>query len=349
MIRLKVKWGVIGAGGIARRRTIPEVVKHAQQSTIVSLMDVDRAAVKETGESVGISHVTTSIDELFKGGCDAVYIASPVSAHFEQGMAALEAGKHVLVEKPMAMTLIEAEKMADFAENKGLKLGIAFMMRYSVYHQAIREMIERGDLGEPVSGRAQLTCWFPPIPGAWRQVKSQGGGGALSDMGCHCIDLLEWFLGEAREVAAFTGTLTHDYEVEDASTVLLRFASGAQGMVDNFFNVPDQASRNVLEIYGTKGAVLCQRTIGQDGGGEMEVFSQEAGGGYDASQVRATDEYKKIVLEPASLYAREVDAMSRWISEGKKPPISYEAGIRNIKIVEACYQAAEEKRVIPVS
>lgn len=345
---MKVKWGVIGAGGIARRRTIPEVVKYARQSDIVSLMDVDAAAVKETGESAGISHVTTSIDELLKGGCDAVYIASPVSAHFEQGMAALQTGKHVLVEKPMAMTLEEAEKMADFAESKGLRLGIAFMMRYSVYHQAIKELIERGDLGEPVSGRAQLTCWFPPIPGAWRQVKSLGGGGALSDMGCHCIDLLEWFLGETQEVTAFTGTLTHDYEVEDASTVLLRCSSGAQGMVDNFFNVPDQASRNVLEIYGTQGAVLCRRTIGQDGGGEMEVFSQEAGGGYDASQVRAMDEYKKVELDPVSLYAQEVDAMSQWIVEGKKPLISYDVGIRNIKVVEAAYQAAEEKRVISI-
>lgn len=348
MFLLKVKWAVIGAGGIARRRTIPEVIRSAQQSEIVSLMDIDEKVVQDTGASFGISHTCTTVEDVFDSGCDAVYIASPVFSHYEQGIAALEAGKHVLVEKPMALNYHEAQAMVEKAEQNGLKLGVALMMRYNVYHQAIKEMIVRGDIGDPVAGRAQLTCWFPPISGAWRQVKAQGGGGALSDMGCHCIDLLEWLLGPVMEVTAFTGRLIHDYEVEDTSTVLLRFANRAQGIVDNYFNVPDQAARNILEIYGTRGAVICQKTVGQDGGGKMEVNIQGQAGEYDAGQVRSSESYRVVSLDPVSLYAQEVDAMSRWIAEGIEPQISAEVGLRNIRVVEAAYRSAEEQRTIVV-
>ncbi|HSV30536.1 MAG TPA: Gfo/Idh/MocA family oxidoreductase [Atribacteraceae bacterium] len=345
---MKLKWAVVGAGGLARRRTIPEVIQFAQNSEIVSLMDVDEKAVRETGELFGVRHVCTTLDEILTGDSVAVYIASPVHSHYEQGMAALQAGKHVLIEKPMALNYSEARQMAQLSEKNGLKLGVALMMRYSVYHRTIKTLIEKGDLGEMVAGRAQLTCWYPPAPGAWRQVRVQGGGGALNDMGCHCIDLLEWFLGPVSEVAAFTGTLTHRYEVEDTSTVILRFENGSQGIVDNYFNVPDQAARNVLELYGTKGAVSCRRTIGQDGGGEMEVFTQEGRAGYNADQVRFFDEYRPVRLTPTPLYAQEIEAMSRWIQEGEKPLISYEIGLRNIRVVEAVYRSAEEKRTIIV-
>lgn len=91
--------------------------------------------------------------------------------------------------KPMALTLDQTEAMVELAEKKNLKIGVAFMMRYNVYHQKIKKLVEENQLGQVVYGRAQLTCWYPPIPGAWRQKKVTGGGGALIDMGCHCIDL----------------------------------------------------------------------------------------------------------------------------------------------------------------
>jgi len=346
---LKIRWGVIGAGGIARRRSIPEVVQHAEESTIVSVMDTDGKTAQEVAQSFAIPHFTTSVTELLATYCEAVYIASPVFAHYEQCRAALQAGKHVLVEKPMAMKVEEAEEIVALAEQRGLKLGVAFMMRYNVYHQAIKNMIERGSFGTLVSARAQLTCFYPPLPGAWRQKRELGGGGALADMGCHCIDLLEWFLGEVKEVVAFTHSLVHDYEVEDSATVLLRFQNGAHGIVEAFFNIPDEASRNVLEIYGTNGATLCRRTIGQDGGGEMEVFLREGERGYDAAQVRTVDGYQRVTLEPKPLYAQEFDAMSAWIQGGEKPLIHYGVGLRNLKVVEAAYLSAAQKRFVGVA
>ena len=101
---MKVKWGVIGAGGIARRRSIPEVVKFSEKSQITALMDVSKELIEETGKQFGIDQCYTSVEEIFKQDIDAVYIASPVFEHEKQVAAALKAGKHVLCEKPMALT-----------------------------------------------------------------------------------------------------------------------------------------------------------------------------------------------------------------------------------------------------
>ncbi|MEN3185880.1 MAG: Gfo/Idh/MocA family oxidoreductase [Atribacterota bacterium] len=345
---MSVRWGIIGAGGIARRRSIPEVVHYAKESTVVSVMDVEERVLREIAQTFSIPYATTSVEELLRSDCEAVYIASPVFAHSKQCKDALKAGKHVLVEKPMAMKVEEAEEIIALAEEKRLKLGVAFMMRYNVYHRLIKRMIGEGKLGTVVGARAQLTCWYPPLPGAWRQKRELGGGGSLADMGCHCIDLLEWFLGEAQEVIASTASTVHPYEVEDTATALLRFPNGAQGIVDTFFNVPDEASRNVLEIYGTLGAVLCRRTIGQDGGGEMEVFLKEAEGGYNAAQVRTADGFYKVNLDPKPLYAEEFDAMSVWIQGGEKPLIHSEIGLRNLKVVEAAYTSSRTKRWVEI-
>jgi len=345
---LKVKWGVIGAGGIARRRSIPEVVKFSEKSQITALMDVSKELIEETGKQFGIDQCYTSVEEIFKQDIDAVYIASPVFEHEKQVAAALKAGKHVLCEKPMALTLDQTEAMVELAEKKNLKIGVAFMMRYNVYHQKIKKLVEENQLGQVVYGRAQLTCWYPPILGAWRQKKVTGGGGALIDMGCHCIDLLEWIIGPCQEVTAFIDTITHSYEVDDTSTILMKFKNGAQGVVDNFFNIPDQAAKNMLEIYGTKGAVITHNTIGQDSAGKMWLYLESGDQGYSSQQARTQDAYQEVVLEPKSMYAQEFDAFSDWIQTGVKPVISYEAGIRNFKIIEAAYQSSQERKAIDV-
>ncbi|MGC8778980.1 MAG: Gfo/Idh/MocA family protein, partial [Candidatus Caldatribacteriaceae bacterium] len=183
----KVRFGVVGAGGIARRRTIGEVKQHARYSEIYALMDVDQKTLDETAREFGIERYSTSLEVLLQQDIEAVYVASPIYAHREQVLAALQAGKHVLCEKPMALNRHEAEEMAELAEKMGLRLGVGYMMRYNVYHREIKRLIEEGSLGQLVAGRAQLTCWYPPIPSAWRQVKALGGGGALMDMGGHCI------------------------------------------------------------------------------------------------------------------------------------------------------------------
>ncbi|MEN3202653.1 MAG: Gfo/Idh/MocA family oxidoreductase [Atribacterota bacterium] len=345
---MKVRWGIIGACGIAKRRTIPEVLRFAEKSEIVALMDVDLQALKATAQEFGIPRAHSTVSELLKEDIDAVYIASPVAFHYSQTKEAFAAGKHVLCEKPLALRVEEGEELLELAEKHNLKFGVAFMMRYNVYHQKIREFVTEGKIGQPVFARAQLTCFYPEIPGAWRQKKATGGGGALTDMGCHCIDLLEWFFGEIAEVFGFLDTITHKYEVEDTSTVLLKFKNQAHGFVDNFFNLPDATARNILEIYGTKGAIFAQHTIGQDPGGEVWYCFSEAPQGYDALQRRTPTSWQKLELTPKALYAQEVDAMSEWILGGPKPHIAAEIGLRNMRVLSAIYRSAEERKAVAV-
>ncbi|MCS7242389.1 Gfo/Idh/MocA family protein [Candidatus Caldatribacterium sp.] len=222
------------------------------------------------------------------------------------------------------------------------------MRWYNVSHEKIKAYIDGRSIGQPVFVRAQLTCFYPEIPGAWRQKRVTGGDGALTDMGCHCVDLLEWFFGEITEVFGFLDTIVHPYGVEDTSTVLLKFKNQAHGFVDNFFNVPDEAARNVLEIYGTKGAILAQHTIGQDPGGEVWYCLSEKAQEYDALQRRAFLSWQKLELAPKPLYTQEVDAMSAWILGGEKPWIATEVGLRNMEVLSAIYRSAEEKRAVAV-
>ena len=94
-------------------------------------------------------------------------------------------------------------------------------------------------------------------------------------------------------MTAFIDTITHSYEVDDTSTILMKFKNGAQGVVDNFFNIPDQAAKNMLEIYGTKGAVITHNTIGQDSAGKMWLYLESGDQGYSSQQARTQDAYKK--------------------------------------------------------
>ncbi|HPO10790.1 MAG TPA: Gfo/Idh/MocA family oxidoreductase, partial [bacterium] len=252
---MKTKWGVFGSGGIARRRTIPEGILRASNAELVAVYDINPAANQAAAKEFG-ARACASEGELLKSDCDIVYVATPADQHYAQVEHAAYAGKHILCEKPLGMTVEEAERMVRLCRERGVKLGVGFMMRFHAYHQAALKMIQDGQLGTPVLGRAQLSCWYPPIEGAWRQDPAKGGGGSLMDMGGHGIDLLEMFLGRVRKVSCLIGNLVHGYASEDTATVLLEFESGAKGIVDNLFNVPDASSRNRLELYGSRGSIL---------------------------------------------------------------------------------------------
>jgi predicted dehydrogenase len=277
----------------------------------------------------------------------AVYIATPTYLHAQQTIRALRAGKHVLCEKPMAMKLQEAEQMIAEADKHNRKLAIGYMMRFHAWHQKLKQMIDAGELGALVMGRAQLTCWYPRLEDAWRQDPALGGGGALADMGSHCIDLLEMLFGRTQEVTAFVDTIVQDYPVEDASVVLLRCESGAMGVVDAHFNVPDEASVNMLEIYGSKGRVEGRGTIGQASTGTMTAVLQTSEPEYDAAQQR--QETLEQVIEPeqvGNIYQAEIEDFCAAISLDRKPCVSGEDGWWNLKVLLAAYESAQQGKAI---
>ena len=346
---MAVKWGVIGAGGIADRRTIPEGITKAKNAALVAVMDVDETRAKEVSNKYKVKYYLKERDLLNDKEVDAVYIATPVHLHAEQTLLAAEAGKHVLCEKAMALTTEECQDMIDVCHSNKVKLGIGLMMRFHTYNRKAREMVAEGLLGKIVLGRAQLSCWYPPIEGAWRQDPKLGGGGSLIDMGSHCIDLLEFILkSRVTQVCCLTDCLAHDYPVEDSATVLLRFENGAQGMADSFFSIPDASSKNRLEVYGTKGSILAEGTLGQAATGEMTAYLEKGEKGYEANQERVTSSMEKIELTPINMYQAEVEHFSDCIEKDLEPTISGQDGLWSQRVVLACYESAKTGNTVKV-
>ena len=343
----KVKWGVIGSGGIARRRTIPEGFRNANNAKLAIVYDIDAKVNKDVAEEFD-AKAAQSIEDLIKSDVDAVYIASPANMHLDHIIACANGNKHILCEKPLGMTVNEAEKiLKECAKNKVL-LGTALMMRFLSQHQVALKIIQEGRLGKPVYGRAQLSCWYPPIEGAWRQDPVSGGGGSLMDMGSHCIDLLEMFFGRIKSVSCFINNNIHSYISEDSAVVALKFIDGALGSVDTFFCIPDNGSKNVLELYGSRGSIIANGTIGQGSSGEMVAYLEEVRLDYDAQQSRDTAKGLVIKPEPVNTYLAEIEEFSSAILEKREPVNSAQLGLRSQIILSACYESAATGKVVEV-
>ena len=345
MSQNKIQWGVIGSGGIAQRRTIPEGIVPAEHAELVSVYDINPEVNQAVAEKFNAKAVQ-SIRELIESDIDAVYIASPVNLHLEHAIACAKGKKHVFCEKPLGMTVGEAEKMVRVCKQEGVLLGTALMMRFLAQHQAALKIIQEGKLGQPVYGRAQLSCWYPPIDGAWRQDPEVGGGGSLMDMGSHCIDLLEMFFGKVKSVNCMINNSIQAYKSEDSAIVSLTFENGALATVDSFFCIPDNSSKNILELYGSKGSILAKGTIGQGASGEMTAYLEDDDAGYDANQIRSSGEGFVINPTPVNTYLAEIEEFSRAILEKREPLNNAAIGLQSQKVLTACYLSAKTGKTI---
>jgi len=343
----RVRWGVIGSGGIARRRTIPEGIAPASNAVLAAVYDVDTDANREVARQFGAA-AAGCLDELFAAKPDAVYVATPAHLHREHVDACARAGVPVLCEKPLGLSVAEAEEMIGNCRRAGVPLGTAFMMRFQSQHQEALRLVREGRLGTPVYARAQLSCWYPPIGGAWRQDPARGGGGALIDLGGHCIDLLEMFFGPVRRANCRACRIVQGYPVEDGAVATLEFAGGALGTVDAFFCVRDEGSRNALELYGSSGTILASGTIGQGSAGEMTAILAPSGGAYDPKQARAGGAAERIAPEPVNVYRAEVEAFGRTVLGGLKEDPGAMHGLRSQKILAACYESSRSGRTVEI-
>ncbi|MBI4663950.1 MAG: Gfo/Idh/MocA family oxidoreductase [Verrucomicrobia bacterium] len=341
-----VNFGVIGAGGIAFRQTIPGMLK-AKNCGLVAVMNpsgIDRVA-----RAFGVTKAfDNEADLLADPEVDAVYIASPVYLHGRQIAMAAAAGKHVLCEKPLALNLREGRAAVADCRRHRVFLQEGYMMKFHGAHARIKQLIDQGRLGRLVFLRAQLSCWYPPMKNAWRQNPTTGGGGALIDMATHLYDLLEHFAGPIKRIVALTGNLVQDYRSEDASTTLLEFKSGAHATVDCFFCIPDEASRTRLEIYGSRGSILTEGTIGQGAEGKMEGIFDIGDAGYDAAQGKHTPRrFKRIPFRPINPYTAECEYFAGCILRGEPPTLNNaENALHILALVEKAYSSSRRKVVL---
>ena len=343
----KVRWGVLGAGGIADRRTLPGMML-AENAELIAVMEINMDLAEKLRAKYNAKRAYISDEELLRDPeIDAVYIASPVVLHARQAKLAADMGKHILLEKPLSLTADEAQDVVDYCTGKGVLIAAGFMMRYGAYVQAMKRAIAEGKIGQVVSADAMFTCWYPDIPGAWRQQKKHSGGGALMDMGVHCIDLIQYILGSrVRQVAALHDTQTFKYEVEDASAVLLRMENGAICTVQSNFNIPDEAAKWRLEFFGTQGRLLGDTVIGQVDGGSVDAMFLNEMKGYDAQQDAKETESTNLDVEFGNMYTREIVSFGESVLNGKPLTVPAQDAVDVQRVIEAAYISNNEKRII---
>lgn len=344
----KVKWGVLGAGGIADRRTLPGMML-SENCELVAVMEINDELAGGLAKKYNAKcYYTNAQDLLNNDEIEAIYIASPVKFHKEQVIAAAKAGKHVLCEKPIAVQLADSAEAQAACEDAGVLAGAGFMMRYHSLHQKMKQIVSSGKLGQIVSCRAQMNCWFPDIEGNWRQQRVHTGGGALMDMGIHCIDLLEYILdSKCESVMGMCDTKTFKYDIEDSANVMLKLKNGAVAYVDTNYNIPDDAVTCRLEIMGTKGSMIAENTISQVESGTLSCRFIDQGG-YNALQDRTETEVVEYLPEEGNMYAKELDSFAKSIVEKTPVIVPMADAVHVQRVIEAAYRSSQEGKLIKV-
>ncbi len=314
---MSVRWGLIGVGDIANKR-VAAAIQQDPNSELVAVCRRSERELHTFADQFAVPHRFTDANELIMSPeLDAVYIATPVDCHCPQTIAAAAAGKHVLVEKPMALNSQQCEQMIKACERHGVTLGVAYYRRFYPVVARIEHLISSGQLGRILS----VACVtgnpnrFPADD--WRVIRSRSGGGPLMDIGSHRLDLFLHLMSEAKSVQASMMS-SPDYEAEQMATLLLQFGNSAHGVLQCYFgtvNTPDR-----LEIIGTEGRVTTE-DLNQ---GDLTLFTA-------AGMTRESH-------PPASnLHGPLVEDFSRAIIEGRSPVVSGMIGKQTNDVIELAY------------
>ena len=265
-----IRVGIIGCGKIAQVRHLPEYAANPN-AEIVAYYDKNRARAEEMAAKYGGSVCDTYFDLLNRDDIDAVSVCVENRSHAEISTAALYAGKHVLCEKPMAVTLAECESMVAAAERNGKYLMIGHNMRFDPVHRRAKQLLDRGVIGDVITFRAVLGNAGPEgwsvDEGTWFFDKNKAALGALSDMGIHKVDLLQYLLGQkVIETTAKVVTLNkRDSEgqligVDDNALCILRMNGGSAGTMAASWTVYGQESNSTC-LFGTRGVMRIYNSL----------------------------------------------------------------------------------------
>jgi predicted dehydrogenase len=259
-----VRWGLIGAGDIVKRR-VADALRHGRGCGLVAVSRARGDRVDAFAREVGARGYRDWRDLVRDPDVDAVYVATPVHLHAEQTIAAAQAGKDVLCEKPMAMDVEECDRMIAACRAGGVRLGIAYYRRFYPAVRRIREILDAGEIGDPVW--TQMTAFepFDPPPGAprsWLLQRSRAGGGPMADFGCHRLEVLVHFHGPVRRVTSIVANVVLRREVEDTAAALLQFERGPCAMLAVTHAAADR--QDTIDLFGTRGSIRVASLNGGD-------------------------------------------------------------------------------------
>lgn len=336
---------MVSTGRHPDQKIVP-AMKTAEGNRLIGIYSRDKGRAEAFAQKHGFSAAYDSLEDFLKNPeIQAVYIASPNSLHARHTKIAAEAGKNVLVEKPMAVSVAEALDMVHTCRRNGVKLGVGFHLRHHPGHRRARQFIQEGILG--FISLAQAQFFFPDKRGVvdlprrpalsqwWEDPAMTGGAYSIMGMGVHAVDLLQFLMGQPiTEVAAITDGQTIQKPLEQIAAIALRFGNGAVGTICCGRRVPD--TRNDAVIYGTRGRVLLKDTLWEPLRGKLEVVS-------DA--VNAEDSYEGDLL---SLYRLQINAFQRAIERDEDFDASGMDGLRAVQVASAIIESASTGRAIKI-
>jgi predicted dehydrogenase len=326
--------GLLGLGAIAQVVHLP-VLHSLEGVTLAGVCDVDRAKAAAIANRFGVSRVYQKDEEVFKDpDIDAVVICTPSYLHHTQATAALEGGKHVLIEKPLAIEADDASKVLKVAERAGKTLMVAMNNRYRPDIQALKPFARGGELGTLFLVRgAWLNRKVRLVRPTWRHRKQTAGGGAMMDLGVQTLDLAMWFLDfpEARSVFAHMHP-GEGMEVEDTVAIVVRLDNNSAVSLSLSWSLVAERDRHYMRLLGTRGSGSIQ---------PLAVFKELEHGMLDVTPnvpPGRENMYTASYREELTDFVETVAGVRPYA-----PPVEQ---VQLMKIVAAAYRSAAEKREV---
>jgi D-xylose 1-dehydrogenase (NADP+, D-xylono-1,5-lactone-forming) len=255
--RRRLKWGVAGIGRFSENTMIPSLLQ-LRKSQVVSLFSNDPARSRFISEKLAVPEYYSDYDDFLKSDIDAIYVGSANYHHYEQVIKAAAAGKHILCEKPLAMSSEQAEEMVNACKTAGVKLAVNYPYRFHPLVSKAKEFIDGKMIGKLISINLNFNIDLPP-GGSFRYNINKSGGGSLRDIGTHMIDLLRFFGGEINDITGYVDTIIYRSEVDDFAAAIMKFNSGGYGYFNVSFN--NKRAFNRIEILGHTGAIAIDSLI----------------------------------------------------------------------------------------
>ncbi|QDU80407.1 1,5-anhydro-D-fructose reductase [Polystyrenella longa] len=334
-------FGLVGCGMISNFHA--QAIEKIRGAKLVGCFDMVPASADRFAEKHGCTPYHDLDEMLANDDIHVINICTPSGAHMEPGVKAANAGKHVLVEKPLEITLKRCDAIINACKKNKVKLGTIMPSRFGAVNIALKEAVDSKRFGKLTIGDSYVKWWRTQEyydSGGWRGTWKLDGGGAYMNQAIHNVDLLYWFMGDVKEVVALTDTLAHKrIEVEDAGVAALRFANGALGTIEaTTCAYPGFLKKT--EIHGTEGSAIVEQDDllhwefekkDRKDNGIRKKFSQKAGGTGGASDPSA--------ISFAGHQAQFTDFISV-LNTNKKPLVDGEEGRKSVEIILAIYQSS---------
>jgi predicted dehydrogenase len=324
----KLRWGVLSTAAIGLKKVIP-AMQLGRYTAVTAIASRDLPRAREAAREAGIDKAYGSYEELLADpDVDAIYNPLPNQLHVPWTIKAAQAGKHVLCEKPLSMTLAEARTLLPVQEQAGVKIGEAFMIRSYTQWRRVRELLEQGRIGQLRSVVAAFSYFNTDAANIRNQVEC--GGGALYDIGCYCIHSSRLGFGGLPTRVVAKIERDPDFGTDRLTSALLDFAGGQAIFTCGTQLIPYQR----VHFLGTKGRIEVEIPFNAPKDRPTRIFIDETGDIFGSGIV--TEEFPT-----ADQYTIQGDEFSKAVLEGGEVPVPLEDAIANMAVIEAVFKSAE--------